>query len=396
MFLYSRAGSSYRYKKKGMICIKTKPLVWRIAITIAVAAFLAAAFICLRPYRYCAANLPPFAAYREFYRGMPMEDCRAALFAENDGTRVCWEQDGALYHVYAAGSYLVFFADQAERLRTFAAFSATGQLLYAYGMRPIQFSMEELPKTWSEVKHRYGGFHGYRGNARQIPVYVTTDGKLIEFIGFSATEQSGELQAISRIDLCSSEGNAIELRELLYAMDYSDSSKQGILDLRAETCDYLLEIQECGIACRVAGSEMALIGTSANGVYFDGNSAVQYQEGETSDMTGFSMDGWENLLQTTVQTVQTAIQNGYYRDIGCGYAGLYYEISLEGLRPFSAWSPRRCLLSCFYHGKEFAGFSLRLYAEDAEQAVFQCRAGTLERVLADAIFEQYPFFSNRK
>ena len=151
-----------------------------------------------------------------------------------------------------------------------------------------------------------------------------------------------------------------------------------------------------GIACRVAGSEMALIGTSANGVYFDGNSAVQYQEGETSDMTGFSMDGWENLLQTTVQTVQTAIQNGYYRDIGCGYAGLYYEISLEGLRPFSAWSPRRCLLSCFYHGKEFAGFSLRLYAEDAEQAVFQCRAGTLERVLADAIFEQYPFFSNGK
>lgn len=108
MFLYSRAGSSYLYKKKGMICIKTKPLVWRIAITIAVAAFSAAALICLRPYRYCAANLPPFAAYREFYRGMPMEDCRAALFAENDGTRVCWEQDGALYHVYAAGSYLVF------------------------------------------------------------------------------------------------------------------------------------------------------------------------------------------------------------------------------------------------------------------------------------------------
>ena len=131
--------------------MKTKPLFWRITITIAVAALLAAAFIFLRPYRYCAANLPSVAAYREFYCGMPMEDCRAALFAENDGTRVCWEQDGALYHVYAAGSYLVFFADQAERLRTFAAFSATGQLLYAYGMRPIQFSMEEFQERYEST-----------------------------------------------------------------------------------------------------------------------------------------------------------------------------------------------------------------------------------------------------
>ena len=376
--------------------MKTKPLFWRITITIAVAALLAAAFISLRPYRYCAPNLSSVAAYLEFYCGMPMEDCRAALFAQSDGTPARWEQDGALYHAYAAGSYLVLFADQAERLRTFAAFSATGELLYAYGMRPIQFSMEEMPKTWREMKRRYGDFHGYRGNASRIPVYVTTDGKLIECIDFSASEQSEELQAISRIDLCSSAENALAQRQLLYAMDYSDSSKQGILELRAETCDYLLEIQGCGIACRVTGNEKALIGSSANGVYYDGKSAVRYHWGEASDMTGFSMAEWEGLLQATVQAVQTAMQNGSCRDIGCGYAGLYYEISPEGLDPFSAWSPKRCLLSCFYHGKEFAGFSLRLYAEDAEQAVYQCSAGMLERALVDTIFDQYPFFPGGK
>lgn len=91
--------------------MKTKPLFWRIAITIAVAALLAAAFISLRPYRYCAPNLSSVAAYLEFYRGMPMEDCRAALFAQSDGTPACWEQDGTLYHAYAPGSYLVLFAD---------------------------------------------------------------------------------------------------------------------------------------------------------------------------------------------------------------------------------------------------------------------------------------------
>ena len=154
------------------------------------------------------------------------------------------------------------------------------------------------------------------------------------------------------------------------AIEEADSSAH-ILALEVGACDYIIWDQFAK-ACVRQGDWKASIGTAADGMYFDGETAYRYLNGEAVPMDDFPWDQIEKRMEQYLQAIQTIVQSGCFRSYNeepdSAYFGqqFYYAVSPEGMKQIPDSQCESALIISKYREGKFQYVTLYLYTADGE------------------------------
>lgn len=173
---------------------------------------------------------------------------------------------------------------------------------------------------------------------------------------------------------CSCIKTSGELLRLVFdrpvAIEEADSSAH-ILALELGECDYIIW-DDFAKACVRQGDWKASIGTAADGMYFDGERAYRYWNGEAVPMDDFPWDQIDKRVEQYLQAIQTIVRNGCFRSYNeepnSTYFGqqFYYAVSPEGMKQIPDSQCESALIISKYREGKFQYVTLYLYAADGK------------------------------
>lgn len=154
------------------------------------------------------------------------------------------------------------------------------------------------------------------------------------------------------------------------AIEEADSSAH-ILALEMGECDYIAWDQFAK-ACVRQGDRKASVGTAADGMYYDGERAYRYLNGEAVPMEDFPWDRIDERMEQYLQAIQTIVQDGCFRSYNeepdSAYFGqqFYYAVSPEGMKQIPDSQCESALIISKYREGKFQYVTLYLYTADGE------------------------------
>ena len=154
------------------------------------------------------------------------------------------------------------------------------------------------------------------------------------------------------------------------AIEAADSSAH-ILALEVGACDYIIWDQFAK-ACVRQGDRKASVGTAADGMYYDGERAYRYLNGEAVPMEDFPWDRIDERMEQYLQAIQTIVQDGCFRSYNeepdSAYFGqqFYYAVSPEGMKQIPDSQCESALIISKYREGKFQYVTLYLYTADGE------------------------------
>ena len=164
------------------------------------------------------------------------------------------------------------------------------------------------------------------------------------------------------------------------AIEEADSSEH-ILALELGRCDYYVETSFVR-AISHRERRKASIGTVEDGMYFDGETAFRYLDGEAAPVDAFPWEQVDELAGEYLNLIQAIVQGGYFSSYNheedSAYFGqlFYYMVSPEGMELIANPACKSGLIYSEYRNGTFQNVTLELY--DAEGQYYAiCEFGTL-------------------
>lgn len=164
------------------------------------------------------------------------------------------------------------------------------------------------------------------------------------------------------------------------AIEEEDSSEH-ILALELGQCDYYVETNSVRAISHREGRK-ASIGTAEDGMYFDGETAFRYLDGEAAPVDGFPWEQVDELANEYLTLIQAIVQGGYFSSYNheedSAYFGqlFYYMVSPEGMELIANPACESGLIYSEYRNGTFQHVTLELY--DAEGQYYAiCEFGAL-------------------
>ena len=155
-----------------------------------------------------------------------------------------------------------------------------------------------------------------------------------------------------------------------------------ICKIQGEEYDYYLQHKDIGHVYRRDGHREASVGTTMDGMYYDGENAYQYPGGKR--IATFPFEEYDLYVDRLLKISQQIITDKLYESYN-DYSkewirtNYYFKITKEGLALFGD-DPAFCsgLIVCYYRDQQFYYFKLLLFGDNKPQATLSCDIGHID------------------